>query len=1112
MIAQDDLLVGGINGLPVRLVKGTEGQELAIVGGHVVWATNPGGYRTAAQVTAAITGYNYISMSSALTGFTVGDNEAISATDTVLVAFGKIQSQINNSAGGGSGTWEPVIADGLATQVWLGTKTWATLDTALVAENGSLYFTEPRVLATSLTGLSTASGGPLEATDSIVGALGKLENRTALNDAKDSFPGFGTSGSEACVGNDARLSDARPASDVSAWAKAAAKPTYEASEVGALANPMVAQDDLILGGVSGAPTRLAKGTEGQIPTIVGGHVVWTTPTELTNPMTALGDIIVGGADGVPTRRAQGSNGNLWGVSGGAVGYFSPATFGISSGGGQGFTVITGMDPTGATDSTSAVEAAIAALPTGGGVLLIPDPQGQGGYKFNITINRGGVWIFGPGLSDNGGLNYIRPWNNNLPVVKFGSAAGNIMVRHSGIRDMYLYGSNVGKSGLVFASGANYCRAFNVNVRNFNGAHVTFINDTDAQPTQFNLLDHFCVESSATIADNGTDYPIGLLFEDRHSSGGGWTTANYASNGNINVGNGYSYVVESAAASLTNIYIDQEPGHGILIKRSYYYEPFLTTTNVITDTGGSVGSVAMILDLGYDLQGNTATGHISFMGGLNPDMSMGDNVFYAAGHTTGSITSGQNTLTVASLTGFAWDRTVIVRGAGVGGKNLIANIESISGMVVTLSVAASTTVSTVDVMYGDSTGEKSFIGYGGNAYLSPGGIRLVPTGKDGVAARGEKGQIFRCGATGGVAPFNSTDFAIDFKNGSGIHFLHDITGGTSVSSISQSGNTVTVNTGSSHGAMVGDLVTLFGVREPGINGTYAIASVPSTSSVTYTSSVSQTLAGVTGSPLAIFTNSVRIVGGQVVLSGYAGLGMKNHLGATTKVLYQNLANSSMYLQVSDPASGSLSMIAGTAVSTGTAFAWQANGATKMRLLGDATLQLRPGASPANDATYGQIYFSSSDNRWHIKDTSNNDGVVLSTATSAITATTAAPTATSSSTAVMMGCNGTITPSQSTRLLVTISGQMANSVAGSGATLELRYGAGIKPSNAASASGSVVGIAQTITSVTAAQKSGFTITGILTGLTRGTAYWLDASLLAITSGSASITGVTITAVEI
>lgn len=40
------------------------------------------------------------------------------------------------------------------------------------------------------------------------------------------------------MGNDTRLSDARPASDVSSWAKASTKPTYTASEVGAIATTL----------------------------------------------------------------------------------------------------------------------------------------------------------------------------------------------------------------------------------------------------------------------------------------------------------------------------------------------------------------------------------------------------------------------------------------------------------------------------------------------------------------------------------------------------------------------------------------------------------------------------------------------------------------------------------------------------------------------------------------------------------------------------------------------------------------------------------------------------------------------------------------------------------
>lgn len=43
---------------------------------------------------------------------------------------------------------------------------------------------------------------------------------------------LGTGSYDACAGNDSRLSNARPASDVYAWAKASAKPTYNKAEVG----------------------------------------------------------------------------------------------------------------------------------------------------------------------------------------------------------------------------------------------------------------------------------------------------------------------------------------------------------------------------------------------------------------------------------------------------------------------------------------------------------------------------------------------------------------------------------------------------------------------------------------------------------------------------------------------------------------------------------------------------------------------------------------------------------------------------------------------------------------------------------------------------------------
>jgi len=49
--------------------------------------------------------------------------------------------------------------------------------------------------------------------------------------------------------------------------------------LGDLANPMTAEDDIIIGGSSGAPTRLTKGTDSQVLTVSASthHLVWATP-------------------------------------------------------------------------------------------------------------------------------------------------------------------------------------------------------------------------------------------------------------------------------------------------------------------------------------------------------------------------------------------------------------------------------------------------------------------------------------------------------------------------------------------------------------------------------------------------------------------------------------------------------------------------------------------------------------------------------------------------------------------------------------------------------------------------------------------------------------------
>ena len=178
----------------------------------------------------------------------------------------------------------------------------------------------------------------------------------------------------------------------------------------------------------------------------------------------------------------------------------------------------------------------------------------------------------------------------------------------------------------------------------------------------------------------------------------------------------------------------------------------------------------------------------------------------------------------------------------------------------------------------------------------------------------------------------------------------------------------------------------------------------------------------------------------------------------------------------------------------------------------------GAATANPATI-TIAAAGSDSNVNIKLVPLGTGKLLDGAGLAITSgssaagvkTSAAPTGTASTTAVMGGLSFTLTPTQTGRVLFICSGQMANSTINDGVTVDLRYGTGGAPANGAAVSGTLVGIAQTSTSLVAASKSGFCISGVITGLTVGTAYWFDFSQLAVTAGTATVTGVSASVVE-
>ena len=113
---------------------------------------------------------------------------------------------------------------------------------------------------------------------------------------------------------------------------------------------------------------------------------------------------------------------------------------------------------------------------------------------------------------------------------------------------------------------------------------------------------------------------------------------------------------------------------------------------------------------------------------------------------------------------------------------------------------------------------------------------------------------------------------------------------------------------------------------------------------------------------------------------------------------------------------------------------------------------------------------------------------------------------------------ITPIRTGRLLITVSGTcIASTVtAGDGIGYQISYGTGSAPANAASLTGTQVGAVQVCTNpttVTAADVNfPFSYTVVVTGLTIGTAYWVDLAAESVaTASSGGLSNVTVTAVE-
>lgn len=181
------------------------------------------------------------------------------------------------------------------------------------------------------------------------------------------------------------------------------------------------------------------------------------------------------------------------------------------------------------------------------------------------------------------------------------------------------------------------------------------------------------------------------------------------------------------------------------------------------------------------------------------------------------------------------------------------------------------------------------------------------------------------------------------------------------------------------------------------------------------------------------------------------------------------------------------------------------------LGQETAAAAAADAATNGASGLELYVDSSSKALS---SVNSAGTVINYAAAANVTTLSTPlnpTGTTNTTGLMMGLNKIITPVRSGNLQVTICGVVANSTTADGAKWQIRAGTGSAPANAAVLTGTAYGSLQQMTFLTGLLSIPFSITALITGLTIGTAVWIDLSLGANTGGTATVTSVAVSVNE-
>ena len=148
--------------------------------------------------------------------------------------------------------------------------------------------------------------------------------------------------------------------------------------------------------------------------------------------------------------------------------------------------------------------------------------------------------------------------------------------------------------------------------------------------------------------------------------------------------------------------------------------------------------------------------------------------------------------------------------------------------------------------------------------------------------------------------------------------------------------------------------------------------------------------------------------------------------------------------------------------------------------------------------------------------SNTGVITNTASSKAyyQALLVNPGSTNSSDVTMVGFESSITPNSGTKVMIVISGDIAQSGNDGNSTLQIYYGTGALPSNGDDVTGTATGSEINIEfKGTGSQiKYPFSTNTIITGLTPGIAYWMDLGTTNSGGNTVNIKNVSISAIEL